>query len=119
MTSSEFSLGKIKSKHLIIGVLSYSHFLTDGSKLLFDLSKSMRRMLIENYYVTLNVLIPEESSIKTFLLEKRTLNQTQLARFVVYNLQLNSSSDLYSFKRSYEATNRVPLIRKLTIMNAR
>lgn len=72
----------------------------------------MRRMLIDNYYATLNVLIPEESSIETFLLKPY---QTQLLRFVVYDLELDYKSDLYTFKRSYEEIDKVPLIRKLTV----
>ncbi len=94
MISSEFSLGKIKSKNLIIEVLSYSHFLTEGSELLFYLSKSMRRLLIENYYATLNVLIPDEFSIETFHLKEWKPDLTQLFRFVVYDLELDSESDL-------------------------
>ena len=55
-----FRIGKINSKNLIFEILSYSHYLKQGTIFLSMVSKQLRKMLVENYFYALNSLIPSQ-----------------------------------------------------------
>jgi hypothetical protein len=111
---SRFSIGKIKSKHLIFEVLSYTQYLSDASMFLFQGSKWMRRMLIENYFSILNTLIPEASSIKELLFGSKDSEPPHIPRFAVYNLDLKFA-DLDYLKDLFSVLHPLPAIRTVTV----
>ena len=110
---SRFSIGKIKSKNLIFEVLSYNQYLSDASMFLFQGSKWMRRMLIENYFSILNTLIPEASSIKELLFDSKDSEPPHIPRFAVYNLDLNIGLDY--LKDIFSVMCPLPAIRTVTV----
>ena len=48
-TSPIFSLGKIHSKYLIIEILGYSDTIKNATNMLFRSSRSLKKLLIQNY----------------------------------------------------------------------
>jgi hypothetical protein len=115
MESIRPSIGKIRSKNLIFEVLSYSHYLTDASIFLFQGSKQMRRMLIENYFTILNTLIPDVFSIRQLPLDSKNSEPPLIPRFGVYNLDLDLNIGLDYLKDVFSVMCPLPAIRTVTV----
>jgi hypothetical protein len=59
-SAASFRIGKLKGKYLIFEIMSYFSHFGNSIGTLVQSSKALRKMVIQNYFSALNILIPED-----------------------------------------------------------
>ena len=92
MESASFRVGMVKSKHLIFEIFTYCHFFQASVEILANTSKALRRMIIQNYFYSLNTLIPEK--LENLSLDMIKIPGFEFSRFKCYNLLFHTVEQL-------------------------